>query len=91
MEVCLEDLKREITLDSYVEEQLNEFTDLNTPAKVADVRQRLEAFVRKVRSHAQPVDTWWEWVKGTDALSQQGGLALIRKGEVVWNIMTWKS
>jgi hypothetical protein len=85
------DLKREVTLDSYVEEQLSELSCGNQPEVIADSHQRLLAFVRDIQGRAQAGDTWWEWVKGTEPLMQQGGLAVVRNGKIVWATMTWIS
>jgi hypothetical protein len=85
------DLKREISLDSYVEEQLSEMSGNNSPSVIADARQRLAEFVREAAKHAQPGDSWWEWVEGTERLMQTGGLAVVRNGTIVWATMTWIS
>jgi hypothetical protein len=88
-----DDLKRELPLDSYIEEQLNELVSYNSPSPsyIAETRQRLEAFVRKAEKHAQPGDSWWEWVQGTVPQMQTGGLAVVRNGKIVWATMTWIS
>ncbi len=89
--VSHEDLTREISLESYVEEQLRELYGLNSQSNVDDSRQRLEAFVRNVAKYATPGDSWWEWVQGTEPLMQMGGLAVVRKGTIVWATVTWIS
>jgi hypothetical protein len=91
MHVSYEDLKREITLDAYVRERIEELTGLNPPEAVENARQRLEQFVREIRGHAEPGDTWWEWTRGTEFLMQQGGLAVVRDGKIIWSKMTWRS
>jgi hypothetical protein len=85
------DLKREVTLNSYVEDQLNELAGLNSPSAIADSRLRLEAFVRKIEGKAEPGDSWWEWVQGTEPLRQTGRLAVVRNGTIVWATRTWIS
>lgn len=42
-------------------------------------------------SHALPDDEWWKWIEGTEPLRQMGGLALVRKGEIVWAWLEWIS
>jgi hypothetical protein len=87
-----DDLKRAITLDHYINEQLRELSSHNnSPARLADARQRLQSFVQKIEGYAEPDDVWWEWVQGTEQLMQTGGLAVVRNGTIVWATMTWIS
>ena len=86
--ISREDLKREIDLDSYADDQVSELYGNNPPEVISAARQRLQAFVRKIRKHARPGDTWQEWVQGTEPSMQQGGLAVIRDEEIVWATMT---
>ena len=82
------DLKREITLETSVRDQLSELGD---STHVSNARQKLDKFVRELVPLARPGDRWWEWVQGTEPLMQQGGLALVRDGEIIWATMTWIS
>jgi hypothetical protein len=84
--VSRKDLKRELSPQAYAEEQLSEFT-----TDIDDVRRRLQEFVLKLEEHAQPGDSWWEWIQGTEPLRQMGGLAVIRNGTIVWATMKWIS
>jgi hypothetical protein len=83
-----EDLKRELSLSSYVEEQLSELYELNPPSAIAETRQRLETFVREIECHAQAGDSWWEW-EWTEPKITTGGLAVVRNCQIVWATMTW--
>jgi hypothetical protein len=85
------DLKREITLDLYLDEQMSEFSADLPQSDRAEQRQRLEEIISERRERAWAGDSWWEWVLGTQPLSQMGGLALVRDGKIVWATMTWIS
>ena len=39
----------------------------------------------------EPGDEWYEWVGGSQPLMQVGGLALVRKGLVIWARQEWIS
>lgn len=39
----------------------------------------------------EPGDEWRAWVGGTEPLMQTGGLALVRRGRVVWARQDWIS
>jgi hypothetical protein len=47
--------------------------------------------VRPYEALARDGDEWWTWVMGDEPLMQQGGLALVRLGRVVWATMEWIS
>ena len=89
--VSFSNLKREISLELYVEDQLSELRGLNSQSTIDNSRERLDEFVRNVAQYAQPGDCWWEWVIGTEPLRQMGGLAVVRNGTIVWATMTWIS
>jgi hypothetical protein len=74
-----------VTLDEYFTERLEWVRrGLIAQSTVDQDRAQLEA-------RAQPGDEWWEWVLGSEPLMQEGGLALVRGGQVVWARLDWIS
>jgi hypothetical protein len=83
--VSREMLDRSVTLDEY----FAQYVDLVRKGRVA--QSALDRDRAQLEARTQPGDEWWEWVLGTEPLMQQGGLALVRGGRVIWARQDWIS
>lgn len=78
-------LRRRVTFDEYFADSIEGVRKgYITQEAVDQDRVQLEA-------RLQPDDEWWEWVLGTEPLRQMGGLALVRRGNIVWARNDWIS
>jgi uncharacterized protein YcaQ len=78
-------LTRRVTLGEYFADSIEGVRKgYITQGAVDQDRARLE-------TQAQPSDEWWEWVLGTEPLRQMGGLALVRRGNIIWARNDWIS
>jgi hypothetical protein len=77
-------LQRRVTLDEYLYE-----SEVFRRGLVA--RHKVDADRANLAARTQPDDEWWVWIAGTEPLMQQGGLALVRQGRIIWARQDWIS
>jgi len=83
--VTPEMLRCRVTLGEYFAES----RELVAAGKVS--QSAIDCDQSRLEALAQPGDTWWEWVLGTEPLRQMGGLALVRSQRIVWARLDWIS
>jgi len=80
-------LQHRTTLDEYFHKwEYDRFAEGNPrlQKKMADRGNQLHELM-------QENDELWEWLVGTEAFSQAGGLAVVRDGQVFWACCDWRS
>jgi hypothetical protein len=82
--VTVDKLIDRVVLDLYLSSERPADRGIQEVPRIARRRLELEALM-------QPGDEWWRWVSGTEPLMQEGGLALVRCGCVVWARRDWIS
>ena len=81
------ELTEQVTLDQYVARRCGH---LRT-SDAEEYERRLGQERQELQPLATEGDEWWIWISGTEPLMQQGGLAIVRAGAIVWARMDWLS
>jgi hypothetical protein len=80
-------LQHRTTLEEYFQKWENDqFAKGNPPLQKKMTDRR-----KQVRELMQEGGELWEWLTGTHAFNQAGGLAVVRDGKVFWACCDWRS